>query len=306
MNEKGFTGVFLSALIIGAVATFSVYKLVVEQRVITVGTNDHMVPVVVAVEDMTEGSPLNETNVRVKRVNADAAPPNSFASMDSLLGRVTQLPLFAGEPVIEAKLAPIGSSAGLEVKIAPGKRAMAIPVNDHIAINGFIQPNSRVDVLVTLRSKGSMTDQKAKVFLQNMRVLSVGQHLRRGDDGKPITASTVALEVSPEEAELLAVAMNEGVLSLALRGYADEDSVNTGGADAQSVLAAMRKFEPRPSRPRPRPQAAAPAPVVEEEQPAWTKVQIFRGSEMTERTVETKDSTKAGTTKASPNGNGGL
>lgn len=304
MNEKGFTGVFLSALIIGAVATFSVYKLVVEQRVITVGSSQQMVPVVVAVEDLPEGAPLTATNVRVKRMSSDAAPVASFASMDSLMGRVTQLPIFAGEPIIEAKLAPIGSSAGLEVKIAPGKRAMAIPVNDHIAINGFIQPNSRVDVLVTLRSKGGMTDQKAKVFLQNMRVLSVGQHLRRGDDGKPITASTVALEVSPEEAELLAVAMNEGVLSLALRGYADEDSVNTVGADAQSVLAAMRKYQPRPSRPRPAP-TPAPAPPVEAEQPAWTKVQIFRGSEMTERTVESKDSTKAGGTKTSPNGGGG-
>ncbi|UCF19997.1 MAG: Flp pilus assembly protein CpaB [Gemmatimonadota bacterium] len=297
MNERGFTGVFLSALIIGAVATFSVYKLVVEQRMISVGPETTTVPVVVAVGDIAEGMVLHANLLRMKQYDPDALPEGTFASIDSLAERVTQIPIFTGEPILEGKLAPIGTAAGLEIKIAPGKRAMAIPVNDHVGIAGFVQPNSRVDVLVTFRNKTGRNDQQAKVFLQNMRVLSVGQHLYRGDDGKPITANTVTLEVSPEDAELLAVAMNEGVLSLALRGFADEDSVRTTGATPQSVLAAAQKFQ---ARPRPRvvtqPQTPAepePAPVVEEE--PW-KVVIFRGSEMSEREVESADSAQANDT----------
>ncbi len=292
MNERGFTGVFLSALIIGAVATFSVYKLVVEQRVIPVGPEVSTVAVVVASEDLAEGQMLEATKIRVKRFNQEAVPTGSYTVVDSLLGRVTRFPIFAGEPVIDGKLAPLGSAAGLEVKITPGKRAMAIPVNDHVGISGFIQPNSRVDVLVTFRSKGGLVNQTAKVFLQNMRVLSVGQHLRRGDDGKPITANTVTLEVEPEEAELLAVAMNEGILQLALRGYADEDSVTTDGATSSSVLAAAKRPRPQPTRRVTRSEPTPePAPVVVADEP-W-KVVIFRGSQMSERQVEAGDTTQA-------------
>lgn len=279
MNERGFAGVFFSALIIGAVATFSVYKLVVAQR-LPASANVKLVSVVVAAEDIPEGAALVEANLRVREYAEDAVPAGSFADVDSLLERVTLLPIVAREPVLEGKLAPVGSAAGLEIKIAPGRRAMAIPINDHVGINGFVQPNSRVDVLVTFRSGSRLRNETAKVFLQNMRVLSVGQHLRRGDDGKPITANTVTLEVSPEEAELLAVAMNEGILQLALRGYADEDSIKTNGATAYSVLAAARKYRPRAAAP---PKAEPdPEPVLE---PTPAKVQIFRGTEMTERTV---------------------
>jgi pilus assembly protein CpaB len=308
MNEKGFTGVFLSALLIGGVAAFSVYKLVIQDRAITVGDHIETVDVVVAAEDITEGKLLVETDLKAKRFTVEAVPQGAFLDADSLLGRVSIMPIFAGEPVMESKLAPIGSSAGLEVKIQPGMRAMAIPVNDHVGVNGFIVPNSRVDVLVTIRPKQGSQDQTAKVFLQNMRVLTAGQHLTRDANGKPITASTVTLEVTPEEAELLAVAMHEGVLQLALRGYADSDSLKTDGATFKDVLAAAKTYRPPPVRrrttPKPKPQPVAPEPVVTE--PTTATVQVFRGTKMSEETVEVQDSAAvADTTKAKKTGSGG-
>ncbi|MGD8699936.1 MAG: Flp pilus assembly protein CpaB [Gemmatimonadales bacterium] len=308
MNEKGFTGVFLSALLIGGVAAFSVYKLVIQDRAITVGEKIETVEVVVAAEDITEGKSLTETDLKTKRFTAEAVPAGAFLDADSLYGRVSMMPIFAGEPVMENKLAPIGSSAGLEVKIQPGMRAMAIPVNDHVGISGFIVPNSRVDVLVTIRPQRGQQEQTAKVFLQNMRVLTAGQHLTRDANGKPITASTVTLEVTPEEAELLAVAMHEGILQLALRGYADADSLKTDGATFRDVLAAAKTYRPpvrRRTTPQPQPKPTPPPePVVQE--PATAKVQVFRGTKMSEETVEVQDSAAvADTTKAKTGGGGG-
>jgi pilus assembly protein CpaB len=297
MREKHFTGVFVGALVVGVAATFSVYQLVIQQ-----GTNaerDLSVPVVVSVDEVREGIPLSATGVRVKRYPADAVPVGAFTEVDSVVGRVARVLIYPGEPVLEGKLAPVGSGAGLEVKISAGHRAMSIPVNDYAGIAGLIQPNSRVDVLVTLRPDNRRRDRTAKVFLENLRVLSVGTELGRDEKGKPISASTVTVEVTPDQAELLAVAMNEGVLHLALRGFSDDDKVDTRGATPSDVLAEARRIQrsPRVTRPAPQPSApvaeATPEPPPPE-LPSWMKVQVYRGTEMEEKTVEARgDSTTA-------------
>lgn len=288
MSERGFTGVFVGALLVGIVATVGVYRLLVERGKTSDSDQITTVPVVIAATDIVEGALLASTDLRVTKYADDAVPEGAFAESDSVEGRVALIPIFAGEPVLESKLAPVGSAAGLEVKVQPGRRAMSMPVNEHVGINGLIQPNSRVDVLVTLSADRNRSNRTAKLFLQNMRVLSVGQHLGRGEDGKPITASTVTLEVTPEEAELLAVAMNEGVMQLALRGFGDPDSVRTRGATSQHVLGIYQP--PRPARPkaRPRPRPSPPRPSPMPQEPAAAKIQIFRGNNMTETTVEPK------------------
>lgn len=303
MRERHFTGVFLGALLVGIGATFSVYRLVIQRD--TEAGRDLTVPVAVAVEELREGTPLEEAAIRLKKYPMDAVPSGAFASVDSLVGRVARVHIFPGEPILEGKLAPTGAGAGLEVKISEGHRAMSIPVNDHAGIAGLIQPNSRVDVLVTLRPENSRRDRTAKVFLQNLRVLSVGTQLGRDEKGKPISASTVTVEVTPDQTELLAVAMNEGILTLALRGFSDGDEVDTRGATSNHVLAEARRIQ---SRPRPRPAAQPtptpepePEPVVvvepeEPELPAWMRVQVYRGTQMEELTVETRDSVKTDST----------
>jgi pilus assembly protein CpaB len=117
---------------------------------------------------------------------------------------------------------------------------MAVKIDDVAGISGLIQPNSRVDVLVTLRTDPTGNRQVAKLFMENMRVLSVGTKVQRGEDGKAINATTATLEVSPDEAERLAVAMNQGSIQLVLRGFGDPDSVRTTGANSSDVLAQLR------------------------------------------------------------------
>lgn len=291
MREKHFTGVFLGALVVGVFATLSVYRLVIQRDASNRGA-EATTSVVVAGDEIPEGTPLLEQLLRVRRYPLDAVPDGAFSSIDSVVGRVAHVPIFPGEPVLEGKLAPRGAGAGLEVKISEGHRAMSIPVNDHAGISGLIQPNSRVDVLVTLRPDNRRRDRTAKVFLQNLRVLSVGTHLGRDDKGKPITAKTVTVEVTPQQSEMLAVAMNEGVLQLALRGFSDNDEVDTRGATSGHVLAEARRIQ---SRPRPRPSTSASKPTLEPEVappppelPSWMKVQVFRGTQLEERTVQAR------------------
>jgi pilus assembly protein CpaB len=305
MAERRYAVVFYTAVVTAIAATYAVYRVLEQTR------EAHKVPtqpVVVAARDVPEGERLDRLALAVSQWPQGTVPAGAFSSPDMLVGRVTRLAVFRGEPVVPGRLAPPGTGPGIEVKITPGKRAMAVKINDVVGINGLIQPNSRVDVLVTLKEDMAGSKQHAKVFMSNMRVLSVGTEVERGDDGKPINATTATLEVTPDEAERLAVAMNQGTIQLVLRGYGDPDSVKTPGATSADVLAQLRsaafveRTEPKPeprrvvARAAPRPpeppkvivQAPPPPPPPK---PDSLVVRVYRADKVIQQKFEKKDST---------------
>lgn len=173
--------------------------------------------------------------------------------------------------------------------IAPGKRALSIRVDDVSAIAGMVQPNSRVDLMLTLQSADQ---QRSRMFMENMRILAMGSETQPGPDGRPIQASVATLEVTPSEAERLAVAVAQGRIQLALRGYSDSDSTRTTGATTADVIASLRGGpvatppRPRATTTRPAPQQE-PAPVQPEtvriatppQRPESLTIPVFRGRE---------------------------
>ena len=302
------------AVFVGLVAVLGAFKALQATRL---GPRVATQRVIVAGRDIPEGGMIDRNAVAAVEWPAATVPAGAFASIDSAVGRITRVAVFAGDPIVPARLAPIGSGPGLEVKIAPGKRAMGVRINDVAGISGLIQPNSRVDVLVTLRTDPLSPRQVAKVFMENMRVLSVGRHMERDTDGDPIDATTATLEVTPDEAERLAVAMNQGSIQLVLRGYGDPSNVSTSGASSTDVLAQLRNArtarvvpddkpararDPRRVVPRP-PPAALPAPfesapplaaAVAAARPDSSIVRVYRGNELVVKKFEKSDSAGAG------------
>jgi pilus assembly protein CpaB len=302
MAERRYSVVFYAALVVAAGATYGVYKLLEHNRE---STRIATVPVVVALADLPEGSTIDRGVVTANPWPVPTIPAGAFSSPDSVVGRVTRVAVFKGEPIVPGRLAPVGTGPGLEVKITPGKRAMALRINDVAGISGFIQPNSRVDVMVTLANQAEgQKQQVAKLFMENMRVLSVGHEVQRDAQGKPTNATTATLEVTPQEAERLAVAASQGSIQLVLRGYVDPDSIDTKGATSRDVLSQLRVNQPTPvrtvSRPAPRPRrtdpepAPTPVPIVVElppKRPDSLVVKIYRGAEVTQRKFDRNDST---------------
>ena len=302
MAERRYSVVFYAALVVAAGATYGVYKLLQLNKE---STRIATVPVVVALADLPEGATIDRSLVTANPWPVPTIPAGAFSSPDSVVGRVTRVAVFKGEPIVPGRLAPIGTGPGLEVKITPGKRAMALRINDVAGISGFIQPNSRVDVMVTLANQAQgQKQQVAKLFMDNMRVLSVGHEVQRDAQGKPINAATITLEVTPDEAERLAVATSQGSIQLVLRGYGDPDSIDTKGATSRDVLSQLRIVQPMPaqvvSRPASRPRPATPVPeptplpvVVEAppKRPDSLVVRIYRGAEVTQRKFDRNDST---------------
>lgn len=304
MGDRKFGLVLAVAIVVALGTGFAVYSMLQQAQA------DAQIPtgsVVVAAVDLPEGHILKAEDTKVNTVPRASVPPGAFTSRDSVIGRVTRIPVFTGEALVPGRLAPVGSGAGLEVKIAPGKRAMAVKIDEVAGLSGLIQPNSRVDVLVTVRDEIANSQQRAKLFMSNMRVLSVGTELERGPDGRPLNATTAALEVTPAEAEQLAIASNQGRIQLVLRGYGDSDTMETKGASINDM---MRKLELEPAAkpsapqkprivyvptPTPTQPVPVPLPVAAPKKPDTAVVQVYRGASVTEQKMAKKDTTRRDT-----------
>ncbi len=299
MAAKRYSLVFYGAVVVAVVATYGVWRVIestkASNRIVTG-------PVVVATRDIPEGIIIDRLALAVAQWPLTTIPPAAYTRIDSVAGRVTKVPIFNGEPLVPGRLAPQGTSAGLETKITPGKRAMALRINDVSGIAGMIQPNSRVDILLTANPAGDRQDRTSKLFMNNMRVLAMGSTVQRGQDGRPIPTSVATIEVTPEEGEMLAIAQSQGSIQLLLRGYGDPDSVDTKGMTASDVAKSLRDIpQTRAVRPAPRvatsrvspqphpieappPAAAAPPPVVQKvaQKPDSLVIQMFKGSKRTD------------------------
>jgi pilus assembly protein CpaB len=314
-RRPSFRTILFFAVFVGLVAVLGAFKALQATRL---GSRVTTQRIVVATREIPEGAMIERAAVTSADWPIATIPAGAFAALDSVVGRITRVAVFTGDPIVPARLAPVGSGPGLEVKIAAGKRAMGVRINDVAGISGLIQPNSRVDVLVTLRTDALSQRQVAKVFMENMRVLSVGRHMERDANGDPIDATTATLEVTPDEAERLAVAMNQGSIQLVLRGYGDPSNVATSGASSTDVLAQLRNARtaplPAPSRLRPRERRPAsraapttpvpqpPAPVIQPAvaasppplvRPDSSVVRVYRGNELVVKKFEKSDSAAA-------------
>ena len=283
--------VFWGAILVAAAATFGAYRLLAANSRAEVSTR----AVVIANQDIPEGVAIDRIALTTAQWPVQTVPVGAFASIDSVVGRVARVAVYNGEPIVPGRLAPVGTGPGLELKIPPGQRAMAVRINDVAGISGLLQPNSRVDVLVTIREDNA-DRQVAKLFMSNMLVLSVGTEVQRDTQGKPINATTVTLAVTPEEAERLAIAMNTGSIQLVLRGYGDPDSVRTKGANSGDVLSQLKGTStviPQKAAPPKIVYRPLPAPKVEPKKeappppPDSARVDVYRAGKAVQQKFDT-------------------
>lgn len=240
--------------------------------------------VLVATADLDLGQAITAQMLQPIAWPAGAQPVGSFNDVKQLEGRVVRASIYKGEPVLEPKLAPEGTKAGLDSIIKPGHRAISVKVNEVVGVAGFLAPGSYVDLLVNIRDDGDKAI--SRVVLERIMVLAVAQEARRPDETKPRVVNAVTLEVTPDQAEKIDLARNVGTLSLMLRNQVDTDETTTAGItrkelfdDAAPVVAPtpapVAKAQPvRRVAPRPAPASAPRAPA----EPSST-VEVIRGTQ---------------------------
>ncbi len=160
-------------------------------------------------------------------------------ALDKMIGAVARVELVKGEPVTVAKLVHPGTAGFMSVMLTPGMRAVSIEIEPETSAGGFIQPNDRVDVIVTrevestnANTSNSMQGVRSDLILANVRVLAIdhiyGPPPAVDDEGKPrtgqaevIMGSRATLELSDRDSTLINTAKKAGDVSLVLRSVAD-------------------------------------------------------------------------------------
>ncbi|MEO7576869.1 MAG: Flp pilus assembly protein CpaB, partial [Massilia sp.] len=197
--------------------------------------------IVVAATDVNLGQRLTPDMVKLVEWPVASKPAGAFDDPLKVTGRVLKSSVLRGEPVSDAKLAPVGTMGGLSALITEGKRAITVRVNDVIGVAGFALPGNYVDIIVSTQKepgpqdKGGKELSVSKIVLERILVLAVAQEVSR-DDTKPRVVNAVTLEVTPEQAENLDLARSVGSLSLALRNQVDPQDAKTDGATKHTLL----------------------------------------------------------------------
>jgi pilus assembly protein CpaB len=289
MNRRLMT-ILLAAFVVAAGASFVVYRLVRNQ--INSDAKNRATKVVVAARNLEIGALIKATDLRYGQVVGEP-PAGSVLKTDIAVGRGVISPLYEGEPVVEKRLAPIGSGGGLAATIPAGMRACAVKVDDVVAVAGFAGPGARVDVLISGTPPGaeSAAGPKVRTLLQNIEVLSAGTNFQRDNEGKPVQVPVVNLLVTPDQAEVLSLASSNGTrIQLVLRNPIDNAIAKPPGTALATLFGVSAPKAPT----APIVRIAAPvvtpaAPVVVETKPLPPTpfvIQVLNGGKQTEQKFE--------------------
>jgi pilus assembly protein CpaB len=213
--------------------------------------------VIEAKRDIKEAETINETMLELKLIPKRFLEPaaisyekkeddkESSQGLKNLAGMVAVVPVKKGEQITLNKMVEPGIRTGLAPQIAPGKRAVAVPVGETSGVAKLVKPGDRVDVIAVLDMGGGKEGKIAKTILQDVVVLAVGRSVtgniartveqdpNGGKDkvrslAEDFSFASVTLEVEPIQAEQIALIMNSGdnVIDLSLRNNDDTDRQN--------------------------------------------------------------------------------
>jgi pilus assembly protein CpaB len=182
----------------------------------------------------------------------DARPQAAFEKPAEVVGGVALDDIRPGQMLLrDDVLLDASARPGLSVLVPPGKRAVALRVNDEVAVGNFVRPDDKVDIELVIpadqlaRVRGEDVREagtsESRLLLQNIVVLSVGETLTIENDNRAVRMQNLTVAVTPQEGLLIALAKQLGSFYLALRHPTDEANVQGGLYRSNDVLGPMRE-----------------------------------------------------------------
>jgi pilus assembly protein CpaB len=200
--------------------------------------------ILVAKVDIALGQGVTAQDMQWQVWPTQAASPSFIrrsdkpAALEQLTGAIARQPFVAGEPIREAKLIKANGSGFMAALLASGMRAISTEISPETGAGGFILPNDRVDVILSRRDREAekatgVEAHTSEIILPNVRVLAIDQTLGEKDGQKVVIGKTATFELSPRQAETLALSRQLGTLSLALRSLADANDTTLPASDEE-------------------------------------------------------------------------
>ncbi len=213
--------------------------------------------VLVAKGNLPAGTFIKEDDVSWQKWPVDGINDSYLvegqADLGNVVGAVIRKGVVGGEPITEVKIARPGDRGFLAAVLTPGMRAISIEVNEPSSVAGLVFPGDRVDVLLNMEfvivylgpdgneQTSQIKPKSSETVLENVRLLATDRNLN-DIEGEPKKITTVTIEVTPKQAEMIKVAASMGQLALSLRGLGMPDGKAPGPTVASATAASSSFF----------------------------------------------------------------
>jgi pilus assembly protein CpaB len=218
------------------------------------------IQVLVALKNIGEMETLTEKIVTVKTIPSKLKEPTAITVVEDekrrpkgesevyitdfreISGMIAMVPIKQGEQITFNKISEPGIRTGLSPQVAPGKRAIAVPVNELSGVGKLLKPGDRVDLIVTFVPGQDRMRTFAQTLFQDVVVLAVGRNVtnnvarvmeQEGSSRKLRTRSlieydgfnSITIEVDPRQAQALGLitASAGAQITVALRNNDDTE-----------------------------------------------------------------------------------
>jgi pilus assembly protein CpaB len=232
--------------VLGALAIFLTYfylqlnGLYVQQK--QVPSQSEKTQVLIATQDIPQGTAIAEEMVGFKTVPADFVEPGALKSLEAAVGKISAVVIMSGEQILATKLVPPSPpkpvpakpqiDRTLAGKMPAGTRAFTLDLDAAACVGGMVKPGDHIDVVASF-SEPPIT----LTLLEDILVLAVGQEIvsaetegeqaRQPEGVDIVDVGTITLALSPQQVQKLGVAMEHGRIQLTLRAGAEAEEITS-------------------------------------------------------------------------------
>ena len=199
--------------------------------------------ILVAARDIPPGAIISDLDLKWTAFPIAALRPGMIAKSaepnvnQALKGSYARVPHLEGEPIRREKLVKTTGSGFVSAVLPAGMRAISIPIEPSglNSAGGFVLPNDRVDVMRAIKTGET---GRAEMVLPDIRVIAIGRNLQDPQGAeRAMQGGNATLEVTYEQARVLAVAQQAGALFLALRSLQDAGrQTSDGQKDSLTII----------------------------------------------------------------------
>jgi pilus assembly protein CpaB len=246
MGLRRIIVLLLAVVVAGATAMYARSWIEGQQNNVTVvaaPAPKAVYEVLVADANLPAGSFVKPQHVRWQEWPTDDVPDayvlKGTRGQDVMVGAVVRRGIAEGFPITDGSVVKPGERGFLAAVLAPGMRAVSLPINATSSNSGLIFPGDRVDLILTQAlqtSDGETVRRVSETVLHNIRIIAMGSETsdELGEGKNYEKAKTATFEVGPRVAEKVALLTELGKLSLSLRSLAHEDGEPEPADDEQS------------------------------------------------------------------------